>query len=267
MAQNAVERVMSRQALPPPSPIDPTTLAMVDAMLDKRSDPALSARLSDPARTSENAARESEQRANDWPLLSRYRDANAAIIDAPDMVMIGDSLTEIWAHAMPDLFDGRVLGRGIAGQTSAQILLRFYADVVALRPARVHLLCGTNDIAGNTGPTLPEDYQRNIMAMADLAAANGVEMLVASLTPATSIFWSPNAQPRVWIPHLNRWLRDFADKRGLRFIDYHPVLADEHGGLREAYSADGVHVTRAAYRAMREVLERSLAIPPSGRTA
>lgn len=244
-----VPRGMSRTPLPPLLP-DAETLALVDAILDSRLTPELRARLMASERVAALAERRMARRASDWADLARYRAANAPV-DAPDLVMIGDSITEIWARAMPDMFGAGIANRGIAGQTSGQILLRFYPDVIELRPRRVHILCGTNDIAGNTGPTLPEDYQRNIAAMADVAQAHGIGVVIGSITPASDIFWEPDAEPQVWIPYLNAWLRNFAVARDLDFIDYHAALADDYGALRREYSADGVHVTRLAYHVMR----------------
>jgi lysophospholipase L1-like esterase len=245
---------MSRTPQPPLLP-DPDAVLVVQAMLDKRQpDPALAERFFAPEAMATRTARADAYRARDWPALARYRAANEAAGNS-ELVMIGDSLTEIWGHALPGMFGGTVANRGISGQTSGQILLRFHADVIELKPKRVHILCGTNDIAGNTGPNLPEDYQRNIRAMADLAAANGIEVLIASLTPAATVFWSPAARPLEWIPTLNDWLRSFAAERGLRFVDYHSALTDGTGGLRDEFSADGVHVTRSAYRVMQSVLE------------
>jgi lysophospholipase L1-like esterase len=252
-----IPRAMSRTPLPPP-PDDAATSAFVEALLDKKLDASLLATLATPEMMAARAARVAAQRELDWPGLSRYRAANAEA-SAPDLVMVGDSLTEFWELATPDLFSDRIVNRGIAGQTSGQILLRFYADVIELRPRRVHLLCGTNDVAGNSGPTLPEDYQRNVAAMADLARAHGLQMLVASLTPAEKILWSPDAEPKVWIPRLNDWLRAFAAERSLCFIDYFAELSDGAGRLREEFSGDGVHLTRAAYRVMRKLLEQALA--------
>jgi lysophospholipase L1-like esterase len=173
--------------------------------------------------------------------------------------MIGDSLTELWSIATPEFFNARVLNRGISGQTSGQILLRFMADVIDLAPARVHILCGTNDIGGNTGPSLPIDYERNVRAMVTLARAAGIKVLLASIPPAATMPWRTTARPLVFIPRLNAWLEDLAAREEATFIDYHAHLYDGAGGLRPEYSADGVHVTRSAYRTMLPELMRVLA--------
>jgi len=238
--------------------MEPEGIRLIDALLDKRPiPPDLQARLSDADALAERREREARQRADDWPALSRYRDANAAVRE-PDLVMIGDSLTEIWRIAMPEMFGDAIVNRGIAGQTSPQILLRFMQDVVDLRPRAVHILCGTNDVAGNTGPNLPEDYQRNVRAMVDIATANGIDVLLGGIPPAAHIFWQPDAQPLEWIPRLNAWLADRANGRTIRFIDYHTALNDGQGALQDRFSADGVHVTRTAYLVMRTMLEQML---------
>jgi lysophospholipase L1-like esterase len=252
-----IPRAMSEIPLPPPPPPSGDMLALIALGLDKKFDAELFARFTTPEAIAAAGERDSQQRTNDWPALARYRASNAVSAVPPQMVMIGDSITEIWQVADPELFGDAVANRGISGQTSAQILLRFYCDVVELQPRRVHILCGTNDIAGNTGPNLPDDYKRNIRAMVDLALANRIEVALGSITPATAIYWSADAQPHKWIPHLNQWLCKFADERGLRFIDYHAALAAENGALREEYSSDGVHVTRDAYRIMRALLEQA----------
>lgn len=250
---DAPPRAMGHATLPP-VPRDADQMHIIAAMLDGRVvDAAVQARYFAAEAVAARAATAKARQADDWPDLARYRDANRAA-GRPDLIMIGDSLTEIWALAMPELFGDRIVNRGIAGQTSAQIMLRFMADVVDLAPARVHILCGTNDVAGNGGPTTPDDYRRNIRAMVDLATANGIAVLLATIPPAAAIFWSPEARPLEWIPHLNGWLRDFAQVRALEIVDYHAVLDDGAGGLRPGYSADGVHVTREAYRAMAAIL-------------
>lgn len=252
--------IMSDTPAPAPPPHDADTLAMVEAMLDGRPPPdEVLARFGTPEATAERTARAARRRERDWSDLGRYREANAGV-EAPELVMIGDSLTEIWGLATPDLFGNRVVNRGISGQTSPQVLLRFIADVVELKPRAVHILCGGNDIAGNTGPNTPEDYQRNIRAMVDLATFGGIRVLLGSITPVLgTIAWSPEAQPGRFIPRLNAWLRAFAAERGTTFIDYHAALEDGAGQLQARYSGDGAHLTRPAYLVMRDMLEEALA--------
>lgn len=224
-------------------------------------EPEWVSRLSDPKRRAAREATAAERKARDWPAISQYRDANAALAGQPvDVVFIGDSITEFWGVADPGLFSGRVVNRGISGQTSPQILLRFMPDVIALKPRVVHLLCGTNDIAGNTGPTTPEDYKANVLAMLILAEAHGVEVILASLTPFGAAPWNPaitNTLART--EELNAWQARLAAGRGLIRVDYHGVLADDAGGLRSEYHRDGVHPTRAGYAAMSPVADAAIA--------
>src|SRR5690242_13573498 len=146
--------------------------------------------------------------ANDWAGLCRYRAANSSASSSPaKVVFMGDSITENWALDDPAFFDHGILGRGISGQTSAQMLVRFRSDVVALRPRTVHILAGTNDIAGNTGPTSAQDYENNMMSMVEIAQANHIRVILGSIPPAASFNWRPEVAPKPWIRQLNAWLR------------------------------------------------------------
>lgn len=198
---------------------------------------------------------------NDWAWLCRYRAENAAygVKNPARAVFIGDSITEGWARTDPALFTGGVVGRGLSGQTSPQILLRFWQDVIALHPRVVHIMIGTNDIAGNTGPTSVAAYQANIRAMVDLARVNGVRVVLGSIPPAKRMDWRPGLAPAPRIAELNQWLRAFAAERGLVFADYHSVLAAPDGGLRPELGKDGVHPEAPGYALMRPIAERALA--------
>lgn len=202
------------------------------------------------------------QRLQDWAGLCRFRAENESIIasgERPRVVMIGDSITELWHRDAPAFFRPGVVSRGIAGQTSAQVLLRFEQDVVALRPETVHIMTGLNDVAGNTGLTRPEDFQANMRAMVAIARANGIRVVIGSLTPASGFYWRPGIDPRPRIAELNRWLRKFAAEQGLAYADYHTVLAGADGKLQTTFDRDGVHPTAEAYAAMRPVAEAALA--------
>jgi lysophospholipase L1-like esterase len=207
-----------------------------------------------------DAGRIAEQLALDWPNLCRYQQANAALRGAakPTAVFMGDSITEGWVGADPDLFAGGNVGRGIGGQTSPQMLVRFRQDVVALEPRVVHLMAGTNDIAGNTGPMTVESYRHNIAAMIDLARANGIAVVLAAVPPSRRLYWR-ELDPRPWIRELNEWLSATAAQQGLEFVDYGTVLADAEGGLRADLGNDGVHPNRAGYAAMRPLAQRAIA--------
>lgn len=201
------------------------------------------------------------QRARDWPGLCRYQAANAAITAGarPTAVLMGDSITDNWTRGDPALFGNGIVGRGIGGQTSPQMLARFRQDVVALHPRVVHIMAGTNDIAGNTGPATVQDYQSNILAMIDLARANDIAVVVAGIPPSRNLYWRDGLDPRASIRELNGWLRNVAFEEGLVFVDYATVLADEEGGLRSDLGNDGVHPNRVGYARMRPLTERAIA--------
>ena len=194
--------------------------------------------------------------------LCRYRAANATLPPAgrDRILFMGDSITENWLKESPAFFArGERVDRGISGQTSAQMLGRFQADVVALKPAVVHILAGTNDIAGNGGPTDVAAITDNIRSMVQLARANGIAVVLATVPPARRFDWRPEIEPRPAIAALNGWIRDYARAQGLALADYHAVLDDGDGGLTAADAADGVHPTAAGYARMEAVTEQALA--------
>jgi lysophospholipase L1-like esterase len=194
----------------------------------------------------------------DWPALCRYRDADRTL-SGPRAVFIGDSITEFWLTTAPGLFAGGVVDRGVAGQTSPQILVRFYQDVVRLHPRVVHIMCGTNDVAGNTGPTSPEAYANSILAMIDLARANGIAVVIGSILPAGAFNWRTGYRPAAQVIALNGWLRDLAQQRGLVFADYHSAMATPDGAMRPGLSNDGVHPNAAGYAVMEPIARAALA--------
>lgn len=197
--------------------------------------------------------------SQDWPYLCRYRDQNAAILRSgvrPQVVFLGDSITEYWRLAQPDLFGDKIVDRGISGQTTPQILLRFYADVVALHPRVVHIMAGTNDIAGNTGPMSDDQIFDNIRAMLDIAAANHIKVVLASITPAAA---GDANHPAARILAINARLRQLAAHRGAIFVDYHTPMSDERHGISRGLADDGLHPNRDGYAVMRPLAERALA--------
>jgi lysophospholipase L1-like esterase len=200
-----------------------------------------------------------ERRANDWAFLCKYKAQNEALARGSRLTVVyfGDSITENWIVAEPDMFSDDVLDRGISGQTSPQLLVRFYQDVVALRPRVVHIMVGTNDIAGNTGPLRAGDFENNIRAMLDLAAKHDIRVVLAGIPPSRLLGWS-NVDPRAQIARLNAWLEAEAIRRKLVFIDYATVLADDDGGFNIALSNDGVHPNRDGYARMRPLAERAV---------
>jgi lysophospholipase L1-like esterase len=200
----------------------------------------------------------------DWANLQRYRQANADL-PAPAtgeqrVVFMGNSITEGWAPLFPKLFPAKpYVGRGISGQTSPQMLLRFRQDVVALKPAVVVILAGTNDIAGNTGPSTLEMIEDNIASMAEIARANGIRVVLASVLPVFDYPWKPGLTPAPKIVALNAWIRAYASRTGATYADFHGAMADERQGMRPELARDGVHPTEAGYQVMAPIVERAIA--------
>jgi lysophospholipase L1-like esterase len=193
----------------------------------------------------------------DFPQLGKYRADNERLIasNVPvDVVFMGDSITEGWKDKRPSFFSSGRIDRGISGQTTPQMVLRMMADVVRLKPKAVHIMAGTNDIAGNTGPMTPEMTQDNFRMMGDLARTHGIMVLVASIPPATSFPWRPGLETRKPIAEMNRWLKQFAASTGAIWVDYHPVLDDGAGAMKPGLAYDGVHPTEAGYDVMATVV-------------
>ncbi|MHB8284509.1 MAG: GDSL-type esterase/lipase family protein, partial [Caulobacteraceae bacterium] len=160
--------------------------------------------------------------------------------------------------ADPALFQGRIVNRGISGQTTAQMVVRFYADVVRLHPRVVHLLGSANDIAGNVGPTTFEYWTNNITAMVELAHANGIIVVLGSLTPTDNLYWRPQPHTAETVGQMNTWLRDFAAISHIRYIDYYTPLVGKDGAFRPDLSNDGVHPNAAGYAIMKQTMMTAL---------
>ena len=216
-----------------------------------RTSPADVATASDPLRT-------------DWGNLTRYREANAAL-GAPTpgerrVVFMGNSITDLWAKYFPAMFPGKpYVGRGIGGQTTPQMLVRFRQDVIALQPAVVVILAGTNDIAGNTGPSTLEMIEDNLASMAELALANGVRVVLSSVLPVFDYPWKPGLEPAPKIVALNAWMKGYAASHGAVYLDYHSAMADARQGMRAELASDGVHPNEAGYRLMAPLAEQAIA--------
>lgn len=244
---------------PPPTPLPPGMDALLDSMLNPEKASGSPPKLSDSSAAA-MAKAQTEQRARDWADLCRYRAENAALKPGEvKVVFMGDSITQFWLPADRGFFSNGVVDRGISGQTSPQMLLRFYADVVALHPKAVHIMTGTNDLAGNTGPSTLQDYQNNVMAMMDIAQANGIKVLLASIPPSDRFSWQPALKPAKRIIEINAWLKRLATERKAIFVDYHAALTTPEGGLRPEFSHDGVHPHRAGYAVMKPLAEKAMA--------
>jgi lysophospholipase L1-like esterase len=201
--------------------------------------------------------------AQDWAQLSRYREENeklgALVSHEKRIVFMGNSITEFWSEHYPEFFAGKpYINRGISGQTTPQMLVRFRQDVIDLKPFAVVILAGTNDIAGNTGPaTLPE-IAGNIFSMAELARTHGIEVLICSVLPAADYPWRPGLEPAGKISKLNEMLKDYALKNQFNWVDFYSVMNDGSGGLKPEYTYDGVHPNRKGYKVMSDIVEKSL---------
>lgn len=203
-----------------------------------------------------------ESRLRDWPGLARYREDDAKLGPPAKgesrVVFLGDSITEFWA--LSDSFPGKpYVNRGISGQTTPQILLRFRQDVITLKPKAVVILAGTNDIAENTGPTTLAAIEDNLMSMADLAQKNGIRVVLSSVLPASRYPWREEIQPVEKIRALNAWMKEYAGQAGLVFLDYHSAMADEKQGLKAELTGDGVHPNDAGYAVMAPLAEKAIA--------
>ena len=172
----------------------------------------------------------------------------------------GDSITDNWGRFAGTFFPGKpYVNRGISGQTTPQMLLRFQQDVVHLSPAVVVLLAGTNDIAGNTGPSTPQMIEDNIVSMAAIAKQSGIRFVLASITPAFAYPWSPAIHPVDEIRAVNAWSRSFCASHGCVYLDYYSAMADEKGAMLPGLSSDGVHPTAKGYDVMGPLAERAIA--------
>ncbi|WP_460687544.1 SGNH/GDSL hydrolase family protein [Niabella aquatica] len=200
---------------------------------------------------------------NDWAHLSKYKDANATLglptAGENRVVFMGNSITEGWNEADPDFFkENKYINRGIGGQTTPQMLVRFRADVINLRPKVVVILAGTNDIAGNTGPSTPEMIQNNIASMAELAQAHHIKVVLCSVTPVYDYPWKPGLQPAEKIVALNAWIKQYALKNNCIYADYWSTMADERKGMRTALSKDGVHPILEGYKIMEPIVQQAI---------
>jgi lysophospholipase L1-like esterase len=190
---------------------------------------------------------------HDFGQLCHFAADNRAVTTRPDVVFMGDSITELWISEDPGFFNAARLDRGISGQTTPQMLVRFRQDVIALHPRAVQIMAGTNDIAGNTGATTLATIEGDIQSMAELARAHGIKVMLASTPPAAAFRWAPDKHPAAQITALNLWLRAYALANGFTYVDYYAALAGPDGGMKEGLASDGVHPTPAGYALMRPI--------------
>jgi lysophospholipase L1-like esterase len=201
----------------------------------------------------------------DWANLARYRDENARL-GAPAasegrVVFMGDSITDFWGRKNNTFFPGKpYVNRGISGQTTPQMLLRFRPDVIALQPKAVVILAGTNDLAGNTGPMSLEAIEDNVTSMAELARANGIRVVLASVMPVCD-YIKPQTErrPPEKIIALNAWIKSYATKNGFVYLDYYSAMLDDARMFKRELTYDGLHPNDAGYDVMGPLAEKAIA--------
>jgi len=215
-----------------------------------------------------------EARLKDWPALTRYREDNGKIMtpakEEKRVVFMGDSITDLWDEPrFGGFFPGKpYVDRGISGQTTPQMLIRFRADVLALKPEAVVILAGTNDIAGNTGPTTLRAIEDNLTSMVELAHANGVRVVLASLLPVSDYEKTADQKPITQttrrppdqIKALNDWMKRYAADNNLTYLDYYSAMVDEKGFLKDELSNDGLHPNEKGYQVMAPLAEQAITL-------
>ena len=203
------------------------------------------------------------QEDDDWASLERYQEANAKLTPQESaenrVIFYGNSITDSWASLFPEMFPGKhYLGRGISGQTTPQMLVRFPQDVIRLEPDVVVILAGTNDIAGNTGPSTQKMIEDNIVSMVDLALANSISVVLCSVLPVSDYPWKPGLNPGPKIVELNKWMRQLAQNEGLVYVDYHSEMVNDSLGLARELTYDGVHPNHAGYQVMARLVDPAI---------
>lgn len=191
----------------------------------------------------------------DWAAFGRYEDSNKTVAKKPHAVFMGDSITEGWARIDSDFFSSNnFIGRGISGQTTSHMLVRFRRDVLDLSPEYVVIMAGTNDIALNNGYISLENILGNLQSMCELAKLHKVKPILCSVPPAAAFSWRKELRPADDVVRLNEMLRKYAKSARIPYVDYHSVLKDDNNGLPEKYAADGVHPNIECYRIMEEII-------------
>jgi len=215
-----------------------------------------------PISMSGQQAENMQRTLQDWPNLKRYNEMNKTIgaNNGRRIVFMGNSITEGWMRADSAFFTNNgYVDRGISGQTTPQMVLRFRQDVIDLKPAAVVILAGINDIAQNTGPMTLEQTFGNIVSMAELAKANNIKVVISSVLPAFDFPWRPGLEPAPKVVQLNKMLKEYADKNNIVYVDYFSAMKDERNGLPKALSVDGVHPTLAGYKIMEPLADKGIA--------
>lgn len=199
----------------------------------------------------------------DWANLERYREENKKVglpkAGESRVVFMGNSITAGWINMRPEFFASKpYINRGIGGQTTPQMLIRFNQDVINLKPKVVVILAGINDIAHNTGPASLEDIMGNISGMALLAKAQGIKVILSSVLPAYDFLWRPGLAPAPKVIELNKRIKKFAADNGIYYLDYYSALVDSRPGMKKEYSNDEVHPTAEGYKVMEPLVEKAI---------
>jgi lysophospholipase L1-like esterase len=201
--------------------------------------------------------------AQDWANLAKYETENSQLpfkqSGEKRIVLMGDSITEFWSQIQPAFFTNTsYINRGISGQTTPQMLIRFRPDVLNLHPDVVLILAGVNDIAGNSGPTTNDAIFGNIISMVELAKANGIKVILCSVLPANNFYWRPNNKASQTIIQLNQMIQLYAEENNIPYVDYHTAMTDSKNGLPIEFSEDGVHPNLNGYQTMQPLLEKAV---------
>lgn len=228
-----------------------------------RSDPKSTTTQSTPQQLLQRKRENEERIRNDWAWLGRYKKENEKLpVPKPGenrVVFMGNSITAGWIRSRPEFFASRpYVNRGIGGQTTPQMLIRFKQDVIDLKPKVVVILAGINDIAQNTGPTTLDAIMDNISGMALLAKAHDIKVILSSVLPAYDFPWRPGLQPAPKVIELNKMIKGFAEKNNMYYLDYFTALADTRNGMKEGYSTDEVHPTPEGYKVMEPLVEQAI---------
>lgn len=202
--------------------------------------------------------------SQDWANLTQFKEANAELgstkVGEERVVFMGNSITIGWLNLRPEFFKGKpYVNRGISGQTTPQMLVRFRQDVIDLQPKAVVLLAGTNDIAGNTGPSTLKMIMDNIKGMSEMAKTNGIIVILSSTLPAYDYPWRPGLEPAAKVIALNKMIKAYAKANGHLYVDYFSAMVDDRNGLPKKYAKDEVHPTIAGYSVMEPLVEAAIA--------
>ena len=201
--------------------------------------------------------------AQDWSNTKQFKMENSQLPEVKAnekrVVLMGNSITIGWSETHPEFFQNKpYVNRGISGQTTPQMLVRFRQDVIDLDPSVVVILAGTNDIAGNTGPVTLDFILGNIQSMAEIAQANNIKVILCSVLPAFDYPWRPGLNPNIKIPKLNAMIKEYAQANNIYYLNYFDALNDGNNGIIEEYTYDGVHLTLEGYKVLEPMLEKAL---------